>query len=1212
MPFPLTPEQRAAVEDRGGTLLVSAAAGSGKTRVLVERLMDYVSQGHDIDEFLVITFTNAAAAELRGRIAGALSGHLALEPRNGHLRKQTTLVYKAKICTIDAFCVDLLRECGHLAGVDADFRICDEAEGAARRAAALETVLEERYSHMEDYPGFRDLAEALAGDRDDQTLADAVLDIHARIQAHPDPMGWLEERRGDFDLPPTAKPEDTAWGRLLLEDAARTAAYWANALEEAGRLAAGDDVVFANYGPGLELAASDLLAFAASCRMGWDSAAACDVRFPKAGAKRNGDIVLRDRVKAVWNGCKKQVSALLDRFSLPTQAVLEDLRAVGAPMSALLETVAAFDTAYKAEKGHRLLDFADAEHLAVSLLVGEDGAPTPLALEWRERFTEIMVDEYQDTNAAQNALFDALSKNGRNLFLVGDVKQSIYRFRLADPTIFLAKYDAFPPAAEAGEGQPRKLTLSRNFRSRPEVLSGVNYLFRGILSRQFGEIDYDDDQALFPGGPDVGFDPACAVELNALDLASLGTEADDEEEGTSKDLAEARAVAKRLRELHDSGFSVDGENGPRHVAWEDMAVLLRAIDPLLHLYAAAFAEQGIPWTSDKGENPFDTTEVHTALGYLQIVDNPRQDVALLAVLRSPVWGFTPDRLAYLRAGGSGDLYDALLAGEGRGEADCAAFLTELRTLRAQAGERSSHRFLWYLYERTGMLGIFGAMEGGERRRENLLALYDCAQRFEAGGHKGLFGFLSHMARVLENGVKLDHPRQEGRPGLGGGGVRLMSIHRSKGLEFPVVLVPGLGRKFHDKDLQKPILFHTGLGLGPKRVDRTRMLRSPTLARDALTLALKRENRAEELRLLYVAMTRAQKKLILFTTLNGRMDKVVRLAEDAAYPVPPPMLFAGSSVGVWVLLAALCRPDAGALHDLAGRTPAAFAARTGYPWDIRTLSAGDYEKPPDRARKPAAEAGAEVPQADMSALVPRFAWVYPHADQVGLPSKLTATQLKGRVRDQEAAEGAGRQWRPSNTDRAEGETAQPVVRRPLTRPRFAAEERGLTPAQRGTALHLVMQLADPDRAATPAGARAEAERLVQGGWLTPQQGESVNTAWVSHFWSSPLGQEARSAVRMEREFKFSLLVPASRYFPQGSEGEEVLLQGVVDCWFQNPDGTVTVVDFKTDAVTEDRLAERAESYRPQLEAYAGVLAQVLGAEVSRRSLWFFRLGRAAEI
>ena len=1188
MPFDLTSEQKTAVEDRGGTLLVSAAAGSGKTRVLVERLMDHVERGRSIDEFLVITFTNAAAAELRWRVAQALGERLSARPQSGHLRRQTTLVYQAKICTIDAFCIDLLRECGHLAGVDPDFRICDEAEGADKRAAALEKVLEERYAHMEDYPGFRDLADALAGDRDDQTLGGVVEEIWRRVQSHPDPARWLAERREDFNLGPDERPEDTSWGRLLLEDGAEAAEYWAGVLERLRNEAAEDGAVDANYGGGLEVTAGDLRGFAGACRAGWDRAAAFEVRFPTAGRKKGGDPALRERVKEVRGRCKKQAEALKGRFGLSAGEAMEDLRALYPAMSALLETVAAFDAAYRKEKTTRLLDFSDAEHFAVSLLTDGEGRPTPLALEWRERFTEIMVDEYQDTNEVQNALFEALSRDGKNLFLVGDVKQSIYRFRLADPAIFLEKYGRYAPAGTAAEGEPRRQVLSRNFRSRPEVLSGVNFLFRGIMSRRFGELDYTREQALCPGVEGTEYDPACAVELHAVDLSGLGDAGEGEK--APKELVEARAVARRLRELLDSGFPVEEGEGKRPVRWEDMAVLLRSPGPVLGRYAAAFDELGIPWTAEGGGDFFDTTEVHTALGYLQIVDNPRQDVALLAVLRSPVWGFTPDRLARLRAGSEGDLYTALLAAEERGEADCAAFLAELRSLRAQAGEKSSHQFLWYLYERTGMPGVFGAMEGGERRRANLMALYDCARAFEEGGHKGLFGFLRHVERMVENGVPPVSPDREGS------GVRIMSIHRSKGLEFPVAAVAGLDRQFNDSDLREPILFHTRLGLGPKRVDRKRMLRYTTIARDAVALALRRESRAEEMRLLYVAMTRAQRKLLLFAAVNGRMDQLAGLAGQARYPVPPQTLSASRSPAGWVLLAALCRPDARVLRELAGERPEALWDGEDLPWDVRvTDGAALKEAPPAARARPVRteEHGAADP-----ALVERLAWTYPHQVQVDMPSKLTATQIKGRMLDEESAE---------HTERSAERAA-----RPLTRPRFAAEERGLTGAQKGSALHLAMQLIDLEKADTALGVTGELARLTAGGWLTGKQAESVNPAWISGFWRSALGREAKNAARLEREFKFSLLVPARRYFPGAEEGEEIMLQGVVDCWFRDGRGDVTVIDFKTDAVTEWTALRRAEEYRPQLEAYAEALSQVLGAPVERRVLWFFRLGRGLEL
>ena len=1190
MGFELTREQAAAVRDRGGALLVSAAAGSGKTRVLVERLMDYVAKGHDINEFLVITFTNAAAAELRGRIAKELGERLAADPSNGHLRRQTTLVYQASICTIDAFCIDFLRECGHLAGVDPDFRICDEAEGAAKRAAALERVLEARYADIGNDTGFQELAEALAGDRDDQTLADVVEDVYRRVQSHPDPARWLRERREDFHLPETARPEDTPWGALLLEDGAQLAEYWADVLSEVRDEAALDEALEHNYGLGLERTVEDLNELAAACRTGWDNAAACQVRFPAAGRKKGGDEALKERIKDLRNRCKKQLAVLDERFAVSGTDAMDDLRALYPAMSALLAVVEEFDAAYRAEKTERLLDFSDAEHRTVALLTDGAGQPTELALEWRQRYTEIMVDEYQDTNEVQNVLFRALSRDETNLFLVGDVKQSIYRFRLADPTIFLEKYARYVPAEAARAGEARKQVLSQNFRSRPEVLDGVNFIFRNIMSRQLGELDYTAAEALYPGRTDLTYDPRFQMELDAVDLSNL---TEPEEGGkTAKDLVEARAAARRIRDLYDSRFPVGEGAGARPVDWGDMAVLLRSPGPVLGHYAKAFGELGIPWTADGGEEFFDTTEVHVALAYLQIVDNPHQDVPLLAVLRSPVWNFSADRLAQIRAGGAErDFYSALLAAEARGEADCGAFLTDLRALRAQAGEQNSHQFLWALYERTGMLGIFGAMPDGARRRENLLAFYDCARSFEAGGHRGLFGFLTHVARMVENGVSLGSVGQEGS------GVKLMSIHRSKGLEFPVVLVCGLDRMFNDSDLRATILFHTRLGLGPKRTDRRRMLRYTTIARDAVALALRREARAEEMRLLYVAMTRAEQKLILVTALNGRLDKLTPLVRQAQCPVHPQTLSACRAAAGWVLLPVLCRPDAGALHDLAGEAPAQLNGHSEYPWDIRVADGAQFERPP---AAPAAEADPEAApcvQAD-PALLERFSWQYPHQAQVDMPSKLTATQLKGREKDEEAAE---------NTERS-GQTAA----RPLSRPRFAAEERGLTPAQKGSALHLVMEQVALDRADHVDGVRAEIARLVAGRWLTPQQGETVDPAWIAAFWSSELGRAGRSADRLEREFKFSLLVPAKDYFPQAEAGEEVLLQGVVDCWFQTADGAVTVVDFKTDAVTEATVEARAAEYAPQLEAYSRALGEVLGRPVARRALWFFRLGRAVEL
>ncbi len=1185
MPAKLTEQQSAVVTNRGGNLLVSAGAGSGKTRVLVERLMERVRQGENIDRFLIITFTNAAAAELRDRIARAMSDELAKRPGDRHLRHNATLVWQAPICTIDAFCLAFLRECGHAAGLDPDFRLCDEVESLDLGRQAMETVLERRYEKIADDPGFSALVDALAGEQDDQKVEDVVLDIHRQVQSHPDPMRWLEARKADFSFDADVRPEDTAWGRLLLDDGQKLCGYWIQTLTELLDEISFDPVLFGNYGPSLEATADHLRALSTALGQGWDNGAALfPVPFPRAGSKRGADPGLKARCTALRGLCKKQMEHLEERFSISAAEAMEDLRAVAPAMIALLDVTAEYEEEFTALKRRRhLIDFADGEHLAAKLLVREDGQPSALAADWSRRYAEIMVDEYQDTNAVQNVIFNALS-TGDNLFMVGDVKQSIYRFRLADPTIFLKKYAQYADYRVAEKGEGRTILLSRNFRSRPEVLDGVNFIFRNVMTEAAAEIEYTQEEALVSGREDFEADGRYCVELDCVDLSEL--EADAEGEKPDKDLVEARAVAARIAALLAEGLPI----GDRALRAEDIVILLRSPNPVLASYTQALDEAGIPWQTDGGSEFFKTTEISVALSLLRVIDNPRQDVPLLSVLRSPLYAFSPDRLAELRAGNEGGIYDCLMAGRDRGEADCVRVLEELQQLRAMAAEESSHRLIWHIYERTGLLAVFSALPEGERRRANLLALYDAARRFESTGHKGLFGFLTHIGRMAENEMAVPVA------GAGGSGVRILSIHKSKGLEFPVVFLCGLERQFNETDSRATILFHEDLGLGPKRTDRERMLRYPTIARDAVALRLRQQMRAEEMRLLYVAMTRAEHKLFLVTTVNGRRDKLDTLALQAQCPPPPLLAAQANNMAFWVLLPALCRAESDALWKGLEVSRPAPPTDPGYPWEIRLLSGAAYETPftrqPLSQRADAPVASMEV---DRDTLVARFRWQYAHSASVDMPSKLTATQLKGREKDSEAAEN-GVEFRSPQSER-----------RTLRRPVFE-RERPLTAAERGTALHMAMQYLDYSRTGSEAAVREEVSRLVAGEYITPAQGAAVDVQAICAFFASPLGARLRAAERVEREFKFSMLVSAADYDPEGEPEEEVMLQGVVDCWFREADGTVTVVDFKTDAVTEKNVMKRAESYRPQLEAYTRALSEVMGEPVSRRVLWFFAVGR----
>lgn len=1201
MAFPLTREQLDIVRDRGGELLVSAAAGSGKTRVLVERLVDRVTrEGLDIDRFLVITYTKAAAAELRERIAQELTDRLAQAPGDRHLRRQTTLIYQAQISTIHSFCSAVLRENGYLLDLDPDFRLCDEVEGQVLMRQTLESVIESRYEGLELGSPFAQLADTLGAGRDDTRLVEIVLDIFSRVQSHDDPTKWLMEQKELWSLEGIEDLTQTSWGELLLEEARRQGERCRQLLEACLPDVDGDELLSQNYGESLRTTIAALETLAAADD--WDRAYRClPIPFPRVGAKRKrkkeisgwqeDEAVRRaEQIKGLRDRCKKTMEKVAEAFTADNASLLEELRASSVPMQALVDLVLEFQDAFAAEKRRRaLLDFSDLEHFAVRLLCAPDGTATPLAESWSLRYDEVLVDEYQDTNQVQNAIFKAISNGGRKLVQVGDVKQSIYRFRLADPTIFLEKYRSFARGDDAQEGQSRLRLLSKNFRSRSTVLEGCNDLFRAIMSRHLGEMEYTADQALVPGAafPETEND---ALELNILDLEE-GTQ-EEEPEGTNnpgRDLLEARFTARRIRELLDKPFLVTGGDSPRPVRPSDIMVLLRSPGSVLHQYIRAFSEAGIPWSAEGSGDYFETPEVYAAMSILQIVDNPRQDVPLIAALRSPVYGFTADQLAFLRGMSRSDFYSALCAAADGGDGASAEFLQQLNELRRGAGEQTASQLIWHIYEQTNLLGVFGAMEGGEQRQENLLSLYALAQQMEGSGCRTLFQFLLRLERLRESGGKI-----KTAGGLEGEGVSIMSIHRSKGLEKPVVLLCGLTKRMNKVDLTRPVLFHPQLGIGPKGLDRERRIEYSTVARRAVGRQLEREMLSEELRLLYVAMTRAREKLILTLALKDARKTITDLSGMLSEKPAPELLEQQPTVGHWVLLHALSRAEAGTVEEILALGERRAEYRFGPAWDIRWNRGEDYVNMPRRVRGKVGGTE-ELEAGELSGRLYGIAWKYPNPAPANIPSKLTATQLKGRALDSEIAQDAAQ---------------QPEEDKPIYRPNFIVEEWGLTAAQRGTALHLVMEHLPLDADLSEDGIRAELERMVEADLLTGPQRDSIPVKQVARFFASPLGQRVTSSNACHREFKFSLLVDAAEYFPE-AVGEELLLQGVVDLWFEDADG-ITVVDFKSDHIRPGQERDKAEEYRPQLSAYSKALKRILGAEEIHTVLWFFKTASAVEL
>lgn len=1162
--FKPTPSQKLAIEDRGGELLVSAAAGSGKTRVLTERLMRWITEGdapRSIDNFLIITFSTAAAAELRSRISEELSARAAADPGSKRLRRESALVRRAQIGTIHSFCSALLREYAGRAGIAPDFAIADEDRARELRRLSLETVLEAAYAEAE--PGFIQLADTVGAGTDDRRLESLVLELHGKLQSHARPGDWAARQSELFETG-AEDAADTPWGRELLESAADELLWWAGEFDELVRSLAGFEKMGKAYVPSFSETASSLRGTAKRAAEGWDALReALPIEFPRLGTLRGGgeDPELAERAKARREACKKAAKRLEKGFTLPSAQLLRDMRATAPAMRALLKLVGDFDAEYTRRKRRRsLLDFADLEHLAARLLTEPDGSPTETAREVSRRYAEVMVDEYQDVSLVQDMIIRAVSDSGRRLFMVGDVKQSIYRFRLADPTIFLKKYESYADAPQP-EGVPRRVFLRESFRSRGEVVDAVNAVFGCLMSKGLGEMEYDERARLRAGLEYPGVVPV--PELVAVPLPG----ADEDEERPDKIEVEAAYAARMMRRLVETGAKISEGGALRPLGYGDIAVLLRSVNVSGPVWRRVLAREGVPVEAGQSGGFFEAPEVAVIISLLAIIDNPRQDVALISVLRSELFGFTNDELTEIRLmSGEGDFYAALSARAQVSE-KARAFLDTLARLRDFARDSELATLIWEIYESLGCMALCSAMRDGEGRRARLLRLFELARSFETTGWRGLRRFLDWLRSMRERGEEPAFPDEDG-----GGAVRIMSIHRSKGLEFPVVFIGDTARQFNRSDLRGSVLVHPELGLGPKFTDAARGIEYPTLARRAVANRLERELLSEELRLLYVAMTRARERLFITCAMADPQKTMDKLAPAAQEHIPAQALLPMRSMAEWLICAAL---------GTGGRA--------------LTLSIGGDEEGAPRRVTPAAQpeperTGEEASPVDFDALL---AWRYPHSGAETLPSKLTATELKSLAEpDAESAE------------------LLPRAARTFRRPDIALAARRLTAAERGTATHLALRYLELGALTTPEAAREAVDRLAAAGKLSAREAAAVDAAGLCRFALSPLGRRITAAPRVLREFPFALLCPAERFFP-GAEGEELLLQGVVDCCLIEPDGAV-IVDYKTDRIAPEAAPERAKRYAAQLETYAWAVSRITGLAVKAKIVYFLQPGEAVEL
>ena len=1152
-----TPAQQCAINSRRSTVLVSAAAGSGKTRVLTERLMAYLTDEEhpvDIDRFLVITFTKAAAGELRSRILSGIAAETAAHPQ---FRRQTALCARAQIGTIHAFCGNLLREHCAAAALSPDFQIADENQTTALKAATLEKVLEAAYADIDTDEALRALADTVGAGRDDKRLAELILQLYEKMQSHARPEQWAARQIELLDLNGVTDIAETPWGAELLGAAKQSADYWCDALDRLRADVAAYDWLEKAYGDSIEETGETLRAARRAMDSGWDAAhaALAAVTFPRLGTVRNPpEPEAKERAQNARTKCKKAVEKLQKQFSQRSEKMLNDLRAAAPAMVRLLRLTMKFTDAYAAEKKRRdLVDYADLEHMAARLLTNEDGTPSALAKTVSERFREILVDEYQDVSEVQDLIFRAVSREEKNLFFVGDVKQSIYRFRLADPGLFLAKYDAFTPAERAEGDESRRILLQENFRSRGAVLDACNHVFRSIMSRALGELDYDDDAALKCGLPEMQGGEKAELCITQLPDPAEGP-------GLEKHALEAAFVAERMVELNHQG-----------VAWGDMVILLRSANSVGPIYREALTARGIPVQSEQGGGFFESLEISMVRSLLAVIDNPHQDVPLVAALTSPLFGFDADALAAVRESDRAhDFYTALLK---RAETDdtAKAAVETIARYRRLAPDSALTALLWQIYDDRDLMALCSAMPDGDQRRANLHRLLALSESFERTGHQGLHRFTQWLDQQAEQG------REPGAAAPAQQSVKIMSIHRSKGLEFRVVFLCDLNRQFNKSDATVAVLVHPKLGLGPKRYDLARGISYPTFARSAIAQRLNRETLSEEMRLLYVAMTRAKDRLILTGTTADAEGLRQKLALDNAAPIPPEVLQTAVSPLYWLLQAALLPGG----EDV---------------FSIRIVEPGTEA---EEARR--ADALTEPQDADpaaLEALEAALTFTDPHAAASALPSKVTATELKhAGISDPET----------------DGAALLGARRRTFRMPDFREEDKPLTATERGTATHRVLQYLRFTDAGSEDAVRAQIASLVRAGYLSERDARAVKVDSVRSLMRSPLGARlyaAEQAGTVRREFRFSLLFAANRLLG-GEVTDEVLLQGVVDCWWEEDDGVV-ILDYKTDRIPKDAVPERTAYYASQLRAYGEAMARITGKPVKERLLFFLHNGEISAV
>ena len=1252
-----TDEQLLAIETRGKNLLVAAAAGSGKTAVLVERIIKIITDDNnpvDIDKLLVVTFTNAAASEMRERIGDAISKKLEEMPDSKMLQRQLALLNKSNITTIHSFCLDIIKNNFHLIDLDPGFRIGDETECTLIKQDVLIELFEDKYDKEDE--GFLNLIEAYCTNRDDERLKEIVLKLYNFSMSGPWPSVWLREKAQEFNINSLDELEKASWYKVLKESLYLDLNNAKNGLDEAIKICEEDSDLapyLLNLKPelnGIENAINSL-----NLNLEQIYKAIKDIEFAyriKTVKKGLGDELDKKKVKSLRDDVKKKINQIKGGvFSVSLDETLNGIKNMYPIIKSLTELVIEFSDRYVKKKMERvILDFNDLEHLCLKILTcnDENGEvyASSVAQKFREKFEEVLVDEYQDSNNVQETIISMVSRkdlDNPNVFMVGDVKQSIYRFRQAKPELFLEKYNSY---SEEDNKKNRKIMLYKNFRSREEVIKGVNFIFKSLMSKTVGELDYTDKEALnlgasydeinkdnvyFQDNEFIDLDKievSGALELHILDKSSdfedgkneINDE-DDKENDNEEDLSavaiEARIIAKRIKELINPSdgkcFMVFDKNLNRYrkITYKDIVILLRSTKNWADTIVEELSFGGIPVYADINTGYFQTIEIRTIMSLLHIIDNPMQDIYTIASMRSPIFAFTSEELADIRILNrdnyfylnvkdiAEDVYDERINKSLKDK--CVYFIEKIGSWREKSLYMPIDEFLWYLYSDTSYYGYVGAMVNGIQRQANLRILFQRAKQYEQTSFKGLFNFINFINKLRKSSGDLGTAKILGE---NEDVVRIMSIHKSKGLEFPVVFLSGCGKQFNLRDINDSLLFHEELGIGADCIDIKKRIRYTTLQKYAIKKKFELETLSEEMRILYVALTRAKEKLIITGSsynLQKDIDACYKAGVKGFNKVIPSELLKQKSYLKWIMTALIKHKDGDILRQ--GKNEFVEISDDLSSWKINFHKKSDFgvENVEDSIEKKNISilslnySNFEVDEE----IRKRLEFRYKYRDVCSVPSNISVSDIK----------------------KAEEEIFEPQAENLFSeeknrkKPKFIMEEKGLSKAEKGTAMHFVMQKLDLNKVNLLNEIKEQIKNMFEKGLITKDEEESINIFKIQKFFKSNLGQRLLKAYKENkqvfRELPFITEIPVKRIekdlIDKIFNNEKLRLQGIIDCFFEEDDGIV-LLDYKTDYVENGKEKEILDKYRVQIDLYTETLERVIGKKVKERYLYLFGIDK----